>query len=144
MKFAFVFSTFFVPLLASAILAADEQEDAKKMEGSWVPVAAEFGGQKLPDEALKMMQLVLKGNEYTTKVGEVTDQGTVSLSPDKKPAEMDIVGTAGPNKGKTIQAIYQLMKDKLIVCYDLSGKERPKEFQAPAGTQLFLVTYQRK
>jgi uncharacterized protein (TIGR03067 family) len=57
---------------------------------------------------------------------------------------MDIEGTKGPNKGKTILAIYELKDDTLRICYDLSGKKHPKEFKTKEGTQLFLVEYKRE
>ena len=34
--------------------------------------------------------------------------------------------------------------DSLRICHDLSGKEFPKEFKAPKGTQLYLVDYRRQ
>ena len=33
--------------------------------------------------------------------------------------------------------------DSLQICYDLSGREFPKEFKAPKGTQRYLVDYRR-
>jgi hypothetical protein len=50
----------------------------------------------------------------------------------------------GPNKGKTIPAIYERDGDTLRVCYNLSGKNRPTEFKTKAGAQLFLVTCKRE
>jgi uncharacterized protein (TIGR03067 family) len=88
--------------------------------------------------------LVIKSDQYTVTVGAQTDKGTVKLDPSKKPKEIDIVGTEGPNKGKTILAIYELDKDTLKVCYDLSGKARPTEFKTKADTMQFLVTYARE
>jgi hypothetical protein len=41
-------------------------------------------------------------------------------------------------------AIYELTDTTLRVCYDLSGKARPKEFKTKADTQLFLVKYKRQ
>jgi uncharacterized protein (TIGR03067 family) len=57
---------------------------------------------------------------------------------------LDIIGTDGPNKGKTFLAIYERDGDTLRICYDLSGKNRPKDFKSPEGTQHFLVTYKRE
>jgi uncharacterized protein (TIGR03067 family) len=57
---------------------------------------------------------------------------------------MDIIGSEGPNKGKSILAIYELESDKLKICYDLTGKTRPKRFKTEAGTRQLLVTYQRE
>jgi uncharacterized protein (TIGR03067 family) len=57
---------------------------------------------------------------------------------------MDIIGTDGPNKGKTFLTIYERDGETLRVCYELSGKSRPREFKTAEGTQLFLVTYTRQ
>jgi uncharacterized protein (TIGR03067 family) len=77
-------------------------------------------------------------------VGSEPDKGTFKLDPSAKPKAIDITGTEGPNKGKTIPAIYELTDDTLTVCYNLGGKDRPTEFKTKAGTQLFLVTYKRE
>lgn len=124
--------------------APSATEDGKKMQGSWKPVAAELGGKPFPDEVLKTMKLVLTDGKYTVTVGEQTDEGTVKLDPAKAPRAMDVVGTRGPNRGKTILAIYELTDTTLRVCYDLSGKARPKEFKTQADTPLFLVEYKRQ
>jgi uncharacterized protein (TIGR03067 family) len=118
--------------------------DGDTIEGAWLPSTAELGGQKFPDEILKTIKLVVKGDKYTVTVGAEVDQGTCKLNPSAKPKALDITGTDGPNKGKTILAIYERNGDTLRVCYDLSGKNRPTEFKTQAGTQLFLVTYQRE
>jgi uncharacterized protein (TIGR03067 family) len=87
---------------------------------------------------------VIKDDKYTVNVGDVVDKGTVKLMPSAKPKALDITGTEGPNKGKTIQAIYEQKGDKLRVCYDLSGKKRPTEFKSEKDTDLFLVEYTRQ
>jgi uncharacterized protein (TIGR03067 family) len=130
--------------LAPDVCCGDAKDDAKALEGTWLPETAELAGQKFPDEVRKTIKLVLKGDTYTVTVGEATDRGTVKLDAGKKPKAMDITGTEGPNKGKTFLAIYEVTKDSLKVCYDLSGKERPTEFKTKEGTQLFLVTYRRE
>ena len=122
----------------------DAKDDAKSMDGTWLPSAAELGGEKFPDEVRKTMKLVMDGGKYTVTVGKNPDRGTVKVDPSKKPKEMDITGTEGPNKGKTILAIYEKTDDTLRICYDLSGKARPTEFKTTKGTQLFLVTYNRE
>jgi uncharacterized protein (TIGR03067 family) len=114
------------------------------IDGTWVPSSAELGGQKFPDEIRKTIKLVVKSDKYTVTVGNQVDQGAVKLNPSAKPKAMDITGTDGPNKGKTIPAIYERNGDTLRVCYNLSGKSRPTEFKSETGTQLFLVTYKRE
>lgn len=128
-------------------LRTHSAEDEKKMiEGTWILVAAELGGQKLPDESFKDAvaagaagRLILTDGRYTYQ----NDQGTYKLSPADKPKTMDITGTAGPNQGKTFLAIYELTGDTLRICYDLEGKMRPSEFTTKAGTKQFLAFYKR-
>jgi uncharacterized protein (TIGR03067 family) len=122
----------------------DAKDDAKSIDGTWLPSVAELGGEKFPDEVRKTMKLVMDDGKYTVTVGKNPDKGTVKLDPSKKPKEMDIVGTEGPNKGKTFLAIYEKTDDTLRICYDLSGKARPTEFKTAKGTQQFLVTYNRE
>jgi uncharacterized protein (TIGR03067 family) len=122
----------------------DAEKDGKALEGTWVPLSAELGGRKFPDEVLKTMKLVMAGEKYTVTVGAQTDQGTVKLDAAQNPKAMDIKGTEGPNKGKNFPAIYELKGDTLRVCYDLSGNKRPAEFKTREDTQLFLVTYRRE
>ena len=119
-------------------------KDGDTLQGTWLPSAAEFGGKMFPDEVRKTIKLVVKDGKYTVTVGKQADQGTVKLNPAAKPKEMDITGTDGPNKGKTILAVYERAGDTLRVCYDVSGRGRPTEFKTQAGTQLFLVTYKRE
>ncbi len=77
-------------------------------------------------------------------VGTKPDRGTCKRNPSAKPKALDITGTEGPNKGKTILCIYEHDGDTLRVCYDLSGKSRPSEFKTKTGTPLFLVEYKRQ
>ena len=124
--------------------SSGEKEDSKMIEGTWLPVEAELGGQKFPDEVLKTLKLSMSDGKYTVKVGEQIDKGTVKLEPTTKPKAMDITGTDGPNKGKTFPAIYELTSDTLRICYDLAGKTRPTEFKTVKDTQQFLVSYKRE
>jgi uncharacterized protein (TIGR03067 family) len=130
--------------LSSPSPGDDAKDDAKKIQGTWLPKSGELGGKPFPDEVLKTIKLVIKDDTYTVTVGTEPDKGTCKLDPSAKPKALDITGTDGPNKGKTIPAIYELTDDTLRVCYNLGGKDRPTEFKTKEGTQLFLVTYKRE
>jgi uncharacterized protein (TIGR03067 family) len=133
-----------VLVLSFSLVAWSADKDGDAMQGTWVPSAAELAGEKFPDEIRQTIKLVVKGDKYTVTIGKMTDQGTVKLNPSAKPKTLDITGTEGPNKGKTMLAIYELDGDTLRVCYDVSGKNRPTEFKTKANTPLFLVTYKRE
>jgi uncharacterized protein (TIGR03067 family) len=120
---------------------ADEKE-TKMLEGTWQLVEGELGGRKFPPQVAKGIRLTISPGKYVV-MAESKDEGTVKYIPDTSPKAMEVTGTAGPNKGKTFPAIYELKGDTLIVCYDLSGKARPTEFKSKPDTQLFLATYKR-
>ena len=122
----------------------DTPNDANSMNGAWLPSAAQLAGEEFPDEVRKSIKLVIDDGKYMVTVGTNLDRGTVKLDPSKTPKELDITGTEGPNKGKTILAIYEKSGDTLRICYDLSGKARPAEFKSEKGTLQFLVTYERQ
>jgi uncharacterized protein (TIGR03067 family) len=126
------------------VAKSGDDKDKEACQGTWLPVTAELGGMKLPDEFAKSITLVVKGDTYKVTVGKQVDEGTVKLNPSAKPKEMDITSTEGANKGKTFKAIYELDGDSMKVCYDLGGKDRPTEFKTKEKTMLFLVTYKRE
>lgn len=132
-------------LTAAALsLQAADQKSAGSVEGDWVPVKAELGGQPLPEGVLKTISLKLGNGTYEVLVADQPDKGTYELDTKGSPKGMVIRGTEGPNKGKMIPAIYEIDGETLRICYDLSGVKQPREFKSAAGTRLYLVTYQRK
>ena len=113
------------------------EDNQKTIEGTWVIAQAELGGKNFA--ALKGAKLILQAGKYEFQ----NDQGEYKLHQIEKMTAIDITGKQGPNEGKTYLAIYELTENTLKICYDLSGKERPKAFKTEAGTQQFFVTYQR-
>ena len=130
-------------LLAAAAWSQDAADERKLLQGTWLPTAAELSENPFDEATLKTIKLVLEGDKYTVTVGKSIDKGTTKIDPAAKPKTMDIIGTDGPNKGKTMLAIYELNGDTLRVCYDLTGKARPSEFKTKKGELLFLATYKR-
>jgi uncharacterized protein (TIGR03067 family) len=129
----------------TAPAASDDSADIKSLQGSWIPAKAELGAQPLPADVLKTITLTLTNNNYEVTIkGEQSDYGTWTIDTSSKPKGMTIVGTKGPNTGKTFPCIYEVKGDTFRICYDLSGAKRPTEFKTASGTKLYLVTYNRK
>jgi uncharacterized protein (TIGR03067 family) len=143
MKRTLVAATVILILSAAHARGRDNKDDLKAMDGTWQPVSGEQAGEKFPEETLKTIKLVIKEGKWTVTVGNETDKGTLTLDAAKKPKEMDIVGTEGPSKDKKFPAIYELTDDTLKVCYNLDGKERPKEFKTKEGSKDLVLTYKR-
>ncbi len=139
----------FIPCIYLAIFVAlraiaADPPDANGIQGRWTPVKAELGGQPLGDAVLKTISLKLTDGKYEVLVGDHPDNGTYALDSKTQPKSITVVGTEGPNHGRTFPAIYELKGDTLRICYDLSGRKRPTEFKSVAGTKLYLVTYSRR
>lgn len=135
--------TYLVFALVLAISSTSWSDKPKddKLDGTWLPASAELGGKTFPDEVRKSIRLEIKDDGYTVTVGKEIDRGTCKLNPAAKPKTLDVFGLEGPNKGRTILAIYERDGDSLRVCYDLGGKSRPTEFKTTEGSLLFLVEY---
>lgn len=70
-----IFFGLVVAFLLGTGLAAEHSGDAKALEGVWVPIKAELGGQPMPESVLKTITLRIKEREY-----EVIVTVRVSLS----------------------------------------------------------------
>jgi len=125
---------------------AAEPPAKSAIEGTWLPIKAELGGQPMDEAVLKTISMNLENGKYHVSVAGNPDDGTFELQPSTNPKAMVIHGTEGPNKGRAIPAIYDLSGDTLRICYDLSptNAHTPKEFKSSTGTRLYLVTYERK
>jgi len=137
--------TFGMVFLLSVWTVAEEVgPELKKLQGSWIPVSAELAGQKLPDDFLRKTSLVIEKENYSSKVGDVTDRGKIKLVGNGPPKSMDITSSDPNYQGKSFPAIYEVEGNSLMVCYDLEGKKRPDGFKSPKGFQWFLVQYKKE
>jgi uncharacterized protein (TIGR03067 family) len=115
------------------------------LEGAWAPVAATVGGHSLVVAELRVKYLVLDSGGYSIidRTNQIVDRGDYLADETASPKTIDIVGREGPNAGRTMLAIYQLEADKLTVCHDLDGKERPSDMQSNDAQLLLSITYTR-
>ena len=105
--------------LVMTSFGGDKSDDAKNIQGTWLPVKAELGGETMGDDVLKTITLKLDAGKYEV-TAESVDKGTYSMDPAAQPKTIDIIGSQGPNAGKRILAIYKLHGDTLRVCYRLA------------------------
>ena len=119
-----IFCIGFAVAASLTVFAAVSPDDAKAVQGTWLPVKAELAGQPMPDTVLKSISLKLDNGKYEVFAAGKPDRGTYTLESTTEPKSM-AVGAEGPNNGKTLPAIYELKGDTLRICYDLSGAKRP-------------------
>jgi uncharacterized protein (TIGR03067 family) len=126
------------------LLAADEKkpEDLKdKLKGVWNVVSMEADGKKAPDEEFKGDTLTFEGDKATHEHKGKKEPATFKLDATKKPAQLDIMPTDGPEKGMTIKMILQLDGDTLkIAAGNGPTAERPKSFD---DKNIMIITVKR-
>jgi uncharacterized protein (TIGR03067 family) len=143
-----LFAAVLVPMVTLAAAADDKKAEAdlKAMVGKWKMETAKFDGKEVTNTFKGLKFEIREGGKYAVDFGDEKDEGTFTVDPSKAPKEIDIKSTGGPNKGKTIKAIYKLDSDTLTVCYefDATAAQRPTEFESKDKTTHLLITYKRE
>jgi uncharacterized protein (TIGR03067 family) len=139
-------------LVFGCCLAADSPSDVakkeqEKLQGTWQVVKGEMGGEELPEEALKDVSLVIKGDKMMAK-GDFPDKDRYAtvlfkINPAAKPKEIDLTLGGSEDKGTKLKGIYQLDGDQLKLCVNIAGANRPSKFDTKDDAECILVTLKR-
>ena len=120
------------------------EKDLAALQGEWVMVSGSADGQSMPEEMLKQMKRVCKGDELTvTMAGEVFFKAKITIDPSHKPKTIDYEMIEGPTKGKRQLGIYELDGDTFKACFGPAGGERPAEFSSKSGERRTLSVWKR-
>jgi uncharacterized protein (TIGR03067 family) len=119
-------------------------DDAADLKDTWTPLEGTNAGVPLGKALIDAITLVITDGKYQVKVMGNDENGTLKFDAAKTPKTMDISATDGPNKGKTILAIYELTGDTLKVCYDIKGAGRPTKFESTKENEFLIFVYKRK
>jgi len=120
--------------LARAAEKPSATNDLAQLQGTWTMVSGSADGQSMPDEMLKQMKRVCKGNETTTTMGgQVFMKAKITLDPSRKPKTIDYEMIEGFTKGKKQLGIYEVDGDTFKSCFAAAGAERPKDFTSQPG-----------
>ena len=141
-------------VLLTAILATARADDAKDaaikkdrqfIAGTWRVVALEIDGNKSADEDARKFTVV-NGDDGAWSLRSNDQEmvnGTTTIDPTQKPKTIDITLTSGESKGDKFLAIYELGETTRKLCIAPEGKERPKEFTSPSGSEQILINFER-
>ncbi len=86
-----------------------------------------------------MARLSLTIEDGTFTIGDT--EGVIAFHDGPQCFELDMLPTRGANHGQFVPAIYKRTGGALLVCYDLTGSDRPTTFDAPPGTRRFVALY---
>jgi uncharacterized protein (TIGR03067 family) len=128
---------------------AEENEAVKKdlaqLQGEWSMVSGSADGQPMPEELLKQMKRICKGDETTTTMaGQLYFKAKISIDPSKKPKTIDYQMIDGFTKGKKQLGIYEVDGDSFKACFGAPGAERPTDFTVKPGDVRTLSVWKRE
>jgi uncharacterized protein (TIGR03067 family) len=139
-----------IGLAAAAVVPglAEENEAAKKdiaqLQGEWSMVSGSADGQSMPDQMVKQMKRVCKGDEITTTMGgQLFFKARIRVDPSKKPKTIDYQMTDGLTKGKEQLGIYEVDGNTFRSCFGKPGAARPADFTSKPGDGRTVSAWKR-
>jgi uncharacterized protein (TIGR03067 family) len=126
--------------------AQDEENDRKKLQGSWEVREFVMNGNPIPEEERSKIKIVFLDDsmKLTGPEGIGTREYKYKLDSSKVPKAIDTIPQDGPFAGKIGPAIYELKDDTLRLCIpNRETNDRPKEFKAPKGSELGLIVLKK-
>jgi uncharacterized protein (TIGR03067 family) len=139
-----------IALAVSLLLAADAPDEAAKkdmdkFQGKWALISAQRDGKKTPEEEVRKIKLTIQGDKFILlKDAVVISEGTFKIDPTRDPKEIDETATAGPSKGQTFLAIYEIDEDHHTICFGAPDKGRPMKFASTPGGGTLLQVWKRE
>ena len=132
----------------SQVWAADSEatkKDMAQLQGEWSMMSGIADGQPMPEEMLKQMKRICKGDETTvTTAGQIFLKAKITIDPSKKPKTIDYQMTEGFTKGKKQLGIYEIDGDTLKSCFAKPDAERPTDFTSKPGEGRTLSVWKRE
>jgi uncharacterized protein (TIGR03067 family) len=126
-----------IALFLLLFVAAGEdaaRQGIEPLQGTWKFISVQAEGTDIGQDKIKDAGVVIDGDKFVLIPDKPRQSGTIRVTTDKKPKEIDFVFTEGPDKGKAALAIYEREGQTWKICIAPVGKERPTEFVSKAGT----------
>jgi uncharacterized protein (TIGR03067 family) len=135
-------------LAAGLIMAAEAKTGGRteidNLQGEWVMVSRECDGEQWPAEEVKKYRRTIKGYRYLiTRDGTTVARGILIPDGARTPAAVDVIQSAGANRGQVRLGIYELDGPFQQVCLGAPNGARPTEFTSWASPGRWLTIWKR-
>ncbi len=117
--------------------------DAKVLIGKWKVVSGTRSGEDIDGRRLPPQISISKKAFTIPSGGDDNFVMSYKINGSKKPAHIDFKIESGPvPEGKAI-GIIKVEKNKMTLCYDSTGQERPEKFKTEEDDSCFMFVLER-
>lgn len=135
--------TLLIMVTAATVWQAGKNEPAA-LQGVWLAKSATMAGKAVPGEIVQQLRLEIRGREYVVMTSAGPDEGLLEIDDQANPKRMRIIGQRGPNKDRTVLAVFEVQGNRLKISYLMRGTDYPADFTSTAENKHFVVEYERK
>lgn len=123
------------------------KKDYERLTGTFQLVSGVIDGKEVPEDVRRQTKLVTTMDKFTVSAGGqagTSGAGTFKIDPTKSPKTVDSLQAEGPDKGKTLLGIYEIIDDNhKRACWAPVGKPRPTAFTSEPGSGRILQVWER-
>ena len=136
-------------VLCSGVSMAQEQAtkakfDIEKFFGDWEYVAGKRGGEEVATERLVGTVTISKDGFKVPGGPDGDFMMSYTVDAEHSPAHIDFKIESGPVPEGIAKGLIKAEGDKLWLCYDPMGGERPEKLESTADNSAFLFELKRK
>ena len=128
-------------------MAESIRKDYERLTGTFQLASGVIDGKPVPEDIRKETKLVTDMNKFTVSAGGqagTSGAGTFTIDPTKSPKTVDSLQATGPDKGKTLLGIYEIIDDNhKRACWAPVGRPRPTAFTSEPGSGHILQFWER-
>jgi uncharacterized protein (TIGR03067 family) len=123
------------------------RNDFERLTGTFKLVSGVIDGKPVPEQVCRKTILVTDHNKFTVSTGNeagTSARGTFTIDPTRTPKTADSLQADGPDKGKTLLGIYEILDDNYKrACWARAGQPRPTDFSSAPGSGRILQVWER-
>lgn len=126
-----------IALVLPFTIAQAPGADAGPLDGIWKPVQITDEASTIPKPALEDVSLTIVDDRYVMVLPDGALEFQAKLNESATPAQIDLIATAGANKGRAFKGVYERRGDDLKIAYSAYDEPRPAGLnEAKEGTRI--------